>query len=199
MNVDEETHSCESATACCDEDAAPSYVIALAREQDLERIHSIELAALALFDGHGLDDVPALFAAEAELRKAQEVGHVWVALANDVPVGFAQVKAIEHRALHLEELDVHPEHGRRGLGRRLVTTVCDWAAAQGYESVTLTTFRDIPWNAPFYASLGFAVVPPEALTLALASIVHEEGRRGLDPELRVVMRRPCDAQISSAG
>jgi len=179
--------------------ATPRYTIALARPQDLDTLPSIELAALTLFDGHGLDDVPALVTGEAELRKAQEMGHLWVALANDVAVGFAQIKVIEANTVHLDELDVHPEHGRRGLGRMLVMAVCDWAEAKGYEAITLTTFREIPWNMPFYASLGFTVVPPEALTLALASIVHEEGRRGLDPALRVVMRRALDARLSRAG
>ena len=179
--------------------ATPRYTIALARPQDLDTLPSIELAALTLFDGHGLDDIPALVTGEAELRKAQEMGHLWVALANDVAVGFAQIKVIEANTVHLDELDVHPEHGRRGLGRMLVMAVCDWAEAKGYEAITLTTFREIPWNMPFYASLGFTVVPPEALTLALASIVHEEGRRGLDPALRVVMRRALDARLSRAG
>ncbi|HSU93826.1 MAG TPA: GNAT family N-acetyltransferase [Gemmatimonadaceae bacterium] len=179
--------------------ATPRYTIALARPQDLDTLPSIELAALTLFDGHGLDDVPALVTGEAELRKAQEMGHLWVALANDVAVGFAQIKVIEANTVHLDELDVHPEHGRRGLGRMLVMAVCDWAEAKGYEAITLTTFRKIPWNMPLYASLGFTVVPPEALTLALASIVHEEGRRGLDPALRVVMRRALDARLSRAG
>ena len=82
---------------------------------------------------------------------------------------------------------------------RLVMAVCDWAAAKGHEAITLTTFRDIPWNMPFYASLGFTVVPPEALTLALASLVYEESHRGLDPALRVVMRRVLDARLSRAG
>ena len=179
--------------------AAPRYTIALARPQDLDRLPSIELAALTLFDGRGLDDVPALVTGEAELRTAQETGHLWVALADDVVVGFAKVEVIESSTVHLDELDVHPEHGRRGLGRMLVMAVCDWAAAKGHVAITLTTFREIPWNMPFYASLGFVVVPPEALTLALASIVHEEGRRGLDPALRVVMRRALDARLTRAG
>lgn len=197
MHVDDEAHGCEMAMRHRDDGAVPSYAIALARAQDLDSLPSIELAALTLFDGHGLDEVPALLTSEAELGKAQAKGHLWVALADDVPVGLAQVKVIETGVVHLEELDVHPDHGRRGLGRKLVMALCDWAAAQGYEAVTLTTFRDIPWNMSFYASLGFNVIPPDAFTVALASIVHEESRRGLDAELRVVMRRPSDAPSRS--
>ena len=46
--------------------------------------------------------------------------------------------------MHLEELDVHPDHGRRGLGSSLVMAVRDWAAATGHEAITLTTFRESP-------------------------------------------------------
>jgi hypothetical protein len=62
--------------------------------------------------------------------------------------------------------------------------------SHGYASVTLTTFRDVPWNLPFYARLGFAVVPPGQLSDALRTVVDEETRHGLDPRRRVVMKRP---------
>jgi hypothetical protein len=67
--------------------------------------------------------------------------------------------------------------------------MCRWAAVHGYESVTLTTFRDLPWNMPFYARLGFAVVPRHDLSPALRCVVEDEDRRGLDASRRVVMRR----------
>jgi GNAT superfamily N-acetyltransferase len=114
-----------------------------------------------------------------------------VALAGNVPVGFARVEIIDARTAHLEEIDVCPAHGRRGLGTRLVTEVCEWAASAGYESVTLTTFRDVPWNGPFYERLGFRVVPGAELSAALRAIVEAEARRGLDPSRRVTMERPC--------
>jgi len=85
---------------------------------------------------------------------------------------------------------VDPDHGRRGLGTRLVLQVCEWAACHGYESVTLTTFRDVPWNMPFYARFGFRVVPSEQLSAGLRAVVDDETRRGLDPSRRVVMKRP---------
>jgi len=91
--------------------------------------------------------------------------------------------------VHLKEIDVHPDHGQRGLGTRLVGAVCEWAAHGGYTEVTLTTFREVPWNMPFYAGLGFEVVPASELSPNLLSIVADETRRGLDPARRVVMRR----------
>jgi GNAT superfamily N-acetyltransferase len=123
------------------------------------------------------------------LKQAQREGHLWVALTDDRPVGFAHVELIERDAAHLEEIDVHPDHSRRGVGRSLVLQVCQWAARHGYESVTLTTFRDVPWNMPFYSRLGFRVVPSEQLSTGLRTVVDDETRRGLDPLRRVVMRR----------
>jgi predicted N-acetyltransferase YhbS len=114
-------------------------------------------------------------------------------LLDDAAVGFAHVELIERTAAHLEEIDVHPAHGRRGLGTRLVLQVCDWAAASGHASVTLTTFRDVPWNMPFYARLGFEIVAAAQLTPALLAVVGDETRRGLDPTRRVVMRRALPA------
>ena len=56
---------------------------------------------------------------------------------------------------HLEQLSVHPDHAGHGIGRALLRAGCDWAAAHGYAEITLATYRDVPWNGPFYASEGF--------------------------------------------
>jgi ribosomal protein S18 acetylase RimI-like enzyme len=115
-----------------------------------------------------------------------------------VVVGFAHVELIEPDAAHLEELDVHPDHGRRGLGTRLVREVCAWAAARGHHAVTLTTFRDVPWNMPFYERLGFEEIPMSELTPGLRAVVDDETRRGLDPVRRVAMRwLRTDEQLAS--
>ena len=167
------------------------YRIAAARPCDLPLLPAIELAAATLLAGHAPASVLAETTSQADLEDAQQRGHLWVALADDVPVGFAHIMVFGPGIAHLEEIDVHPEHGRRGLGRRLVLAVCDWASNNGYSWVTLTTFREVPWNLPFYARLGFEEIPPEELTPALLSVVDDETRRGLDPSRRVAMRRPC--------
>jgi GNAT superfamily N-acetyltransferase len=168
---------------------SPRYNIEGARPQDLARLPEIELAAARLLAGHAppavLDETTPLHV----LQNAQRDGHLWVALADDVAVGFAHVAVIEHEAVHLEEIDVDPAYSRRGLGTRLIRRVCDWAADRGFASVTLSTFRDVPWNMPFYARLGFEIVPDTQLSMALSAIVADETRRGLDPTRRVVMRR----------
>ena len=173
----------------------PVYTITGARPNDLAQLPVIELAAARLLAGYAPESVLAETSSQEQLERAQSQGHLWVALEDNLPVGFAHVELLEPGVAHLAEIDVHPDHGRRGLGRRLVMAVCAWAAADGYESVTLTTFRDVPWNMPFYARLGFEVIPPEGLGLALQSILQDEARRGLDPARRVAMRRACARDV----
>ena len=169
----------------------PGYTITAARTQDLRLLAAIELAAAQLLAGRVPESVLNETTSQDVLEKAQRDGHLWVVLADDVAVGFAHVEVIESNAAHLEEIDVHPEHGRRGLGTMLVMHVCRWADAAGYESVSLTTFRDVPWNMPFYARLGFEVVSDSELSPELHAVVEDERRRGLDLSRRVVMRRAC--------
>jgi GNAT superfamily N-acetyltransferase len=167
-----------------------SYRIAPARATDVPLLPAIELAASRLFVGYAAAEwILAQTTSEESFRRGQRLGRLWVALADDVPIGFALVDVIEPASAHLDELDVHPDHGRRGLGTRLVMAVCDWAARKGYASITLNTSRDVPWNMPFYARLGFEEVPLEEQTSALRALFAAETSRGLDPTQRLVMRR----------
>jgi GNAT superfamily N-acetyltransferase len=165
-----------------------AYRIGRARRRDLDGLAAIELAAAALLAGHAPAAVLAEASELAELDRARRDGHLWVARAGDQPVGFARVEMLGPRQAHLEEVDVHPRHGRRGIGAALVRTVCAWAVRCGHAQLTLTTFRQVAFNMPFYARLGFEVVPRARLSAPLAALVREEAARGLDPAARVVMR-----------
>jgi len=172
------------------------YEIALARPGDLPRIAPIELAAARLLTGHAPEGVLEEVTPAEVLQAAQREGRLCVALSDDAPVGFALVELLEPDAAHLEEIDVHPEHGRRGLGTLLVRWVCRWADSRGRTAVTLTTFRDVPWNMPFYARLGFEEVAAGELTPALHEVLEDEARRGLDTSRRVAMRWRSPAATS---
>jgi GNAT superfamily N-acetyltransferase len=165
------------------------YEIRLAKYEDVPLLPSIEKAASDLFLQYKeTADLPSYLTTLDDFYEAQKNDRLWVAITPEgSPIGFALVEMYDGVA-HLEEIDVYPEYGRQGIGTRLVQTVCDWARSCGIPAVTLTTFRDIPWNAPFYRRLGFRELKPEEQTAALALIVAEEEEHGLPRELRVVMR-----------
>lgn len=161
--------------------------IELAGPGDVAALAEIERAAGRLFAGWpvALDADPEPTDPE-DLAAAQRAGRLWVARSHSASVGFAFVELLDGQP-HLEEMDVHPDYGRRNIGTRLLATVEAWARAAGCCRITLTTFREIPWNAPFYARAGFRELAPVELSPALQRVVREEANRGLDPAARVVM------------
>jgi ribosomal protein S18 acetylase RimI-like enzyme len=163
---------------------------------DIAGVHAAEVASGELFRtiaepriAQCADNAPC--PAEA-LIEAGEQERAWVAVEGDAVIGFAIATIVDGEG-HLDEVAVAPSHGRRGVGRALVEQVEAWTVAQGLTSVTLTTFSDVPWNAPYYERLGYRVVTD--LSPALQAVVDEQATWGLDPTLRVVMRRA----VSSAG
>jgi GNAT superfamily N-acetyltransferase len=165
-----------------------SYRISLARAGDLAALPAIELRAARLLVGHAPPSILAETTSVEELSAAMAGGRLWVALDDDRPVGFAIVELLDDGLPHLEEIDVDPSHGRRGLGARLVRAVCDWTAERGYAELTLTTHRAVSFNLPFYAKMGFELVSETEQRPALRAVVDDETARGLDPEKRCVMR-----------
>ena len=90
---------------------------------------------------------------------------------------------------HIEQVSVRPAFGRRGIGRALIEHVATWARERDLPAVTLTTFLDVAWNAPYYERCGFRVLRPDEVTPELAAIRRHEAELGLDQWPRVCMRR----------
>ena len=91
-------------------------------------------------------------------------------------------------ALFIVEIAVHQQWQGRGIGRMMLTRVADTARAMGYPALTLTTFREVPWNAPFYTRLGFCMLDEQHLPSGLAAKRERETDHGLLPETRCTMR-----------
>jgi len=109
-----------------------------ARAADLPALAAIERAAGALFADAGIAGAFLAETTPAErLREAHADGLLWVATdPGDRPVGFALASVLDSGP-HLEELDVHPDFGRRGLGAALVAAVLDWARPQDLPVVVI--------------------------------------------------------------
>ena len=165
-----------------------TYQIRLARENELDRLNTIEEAASKLFAN-------TKFALEVDqdtlsidfLREQQAKDLVWVAVDNqDNPVGFAVVMVMGDR-IHLHELSIDPKHGRKGLGTRLIETITQFAKSSGFTGVTLSTFRDIPWNAPFYKQREFRAMKEEEIGINLRNFRSKEAQNGLPISERILM------------
>ena len=106
---------------------------------------------------------------------------------NDHVVGFSMLEIVDGAA-HLDELDVHPDHARKGIGSGLLRVSIDWAIQQGYAAMTLITFRHLAWNAPFYERFGFTEIEKHTLAPELSEILQDEASAGINTRHRIAMR-----------
>jgi len=162
--------------------------IRLARPDECSELPAIERSAAELFRGSSQAAVADGDVSPADFHRPLAVqGLVWVAEDGGRLTGFAACELFED-ALHIWELAVRREAQGHGAGRALVMAAVAEARRRRAPAVTLTTFRDIAWNAPFYASCGFAEVPEEAFNARLAWIRARETKLGLEAAARCAMR-----------
>ncbi|TJZ49435.1 GNAT family N-acetyltransferase [Streptomyces piniterrae] len=157
---------------------------------ELPALRGIERAAGEPFRALGMaaiaDDEPP---STAELTRYQRVGRALAAYDTEdgsgQPVGYLLWEPVDGCA-HVEQVSVHPDHAHRGIGRALIDRA---GQDSGLGALTLTTFTDVPWNAPYYARIGFRVLGDGELTPGLRAIRAREAALGLDRWPRVCMRR----------
>lgn len=167
-----------------------SYTIRPARADEAEALREIERAAQQAFAGVGY---PAIAAGEpiaaAILQAAAKDSLLLAAVdAQDNPVGFAICEEIDG-CLYLRELDVHPDHAGQRLGARLLDAASDVARQRRLPALTLTTFRSVPWNAPYYTRLGFVELRADEIGPGLTMVLARQRAAGLDMANRVALRR----------
>lgn len=172
--------------------------IRLATDADLTVLPEIERAAGTPFAELGMtavaDDEPP---SVETLRAHRDAGRCWVRFDDaDRPVAYLIADLVDD-GVHIEQVSVHPDHARRGIGRALIAHAEAWARDAGLTHSTLTTFRDVPWNAPYYARLGFRPVPDDGLSPGLAQMRAQEAARELDRWPRIVMRHDLDSRPSA--
>ena len=125
-----------------------------------------------------------------ELEIFRSAGRAWVTVDNDdVPVAYL-LSAVLDDCAHIEQVSVTRSRARRGVGAALIEHLATIARGEGRPALTLTTFRDVPWNAPYYQRLGFTIVEPPDQGPELAVVVARETRSIPEAAPRVAMRRP---------
>jgi GNAT superfamily N-acetyltransferase len=151
--------------------------------QEIERLAGARFAEVGLPEV-AADEPPSLDVLDGYGR----AGRAWVAVdAGQRIVGYVLVDQVDGNA-HIEQVSVVPDHQGLGVGRALVDHVRGWAAERRLPAVTLTTFTEVPWNAPLYAHLGFRSLADDELGSELRAVRDAETAHGLDPGKRVCMR-----------
>ncbi|TVY83090.1 Acetyltransferase [Lachnellula suecica] len=168
----------------------PRFGVRRARSSDISLLERVERSASEVFrtvnlgflaNGPTLD--PTVLSA---LAKAN---HLWIAVNDwDQPIGFLGGENLDGN-FHLVEISVAQEFQGRGVGKALMLSMVEQVRREGYRSITLTTYRDVPWNGRWFAKMGFMEVLAQSMGRRYLDILIEEGKYGLDRESRCVMMK----------
>lgn len=174
--------------------AAAAVVLREARIGELETLCAIDLDASRLFDQVGMElteenSVEYAAAERARWLQCLKSGKVLVATTRlGEPIGFAALRSLDGGA-YLEQLSVRMHAMRSGIGSALLKAAEGAAANTHARGLWLTTYRHLPWNAPFYAKAGFAIVPAERCGSEMLQELSLQRRLLPAPDERVAMHK----------
>jgi GNAT superfamily N-acetyltransferase len=158
--------------------------------RELDLLREIERDAGQAFAEIGMDEI-----ANDEPLSVRKLGlfltagRAWVAVDDqDSPVAYLLSRVVDGAA-HIEQVSVARVAASHRVGAMLIDHLSRTAADGEPMAVTLTTFRDVPWNAPYYERLGFVVVPAADQGPQLAALVAREALAIPGNFPRVAMRR----------
>ncbi|AWM92394.1 GNAT family N-acetyltransferase [Pseudomonas sp. 31-12] len=166
-----------------------NFIVRRAQLSDTAALPAIERSAAELFRC----DPSLAWLADAQVpdaehhQRAIETDDVWVAQSVDgVLMGFVSAVEIDNE-LHIQELSVSQYFQGRGAGRKLLLAAIEYGRNRELDGLTLTTFRDVPWNEPFYQRMGFETLSPAQLSPRLTAVLNNEVAHGLPGERRCAM------------
>jgi GNAT superfamily N-acetyltransferase len=170
---------------------AGRQTIRRARADELGQLRDIEAAAGELFADVGMTSISEHGPPPVEVfERYWRDGRAWVSTdSDDRPVAYLIADRVDGNG-HIEQVSVHPDFSRRGIGRSLIDHAEAWAASRGLAALTLTTFAEVPWNGPYYSRCGFTPMAEPDMGPELAARWAEERARGLSVHPRVAMIRP---------
>lgn len=127
----------------------------------------------------------------SDLERMQDRWCLWIAAdRTDEPVGFAWFETVDAKTQYLGQVSILPDHAGYSVGARLIDAALRFYGDRGAERATLTTFRDVPWNGPYYARLGFRLIQDLASEAHLSEQIDRQVALGLPRESRIAMVRP---------
>lgn len=167
-----------------------SLQIREAQPADIDSLINIEASAAQLFaQDEVFADLPQDKIQTAELHQSYiQSKNSWVALFNDQPIGF--INGVEHgNTFHICKIAVAYEQQNQGVGRELLIYLENILKNRNIQLMTLTTFRNVPWNALFYEKQGFVDLADNELSLFLMDVLEEETAAGFEPYDRCAMQK----------
>ena len=166
------------------------YSIRRATVEGFQFLPAVENAAGEVFKDIGYDDIAAM--PPAPVDKYSDLlkvgGIVWTAENSDHEIiAYCAVFPLKE-GLYIKELSVHKLYAKQGLGSRLLKETLTAAKSEGYKSAFLLTFKNVPFNAPYYARFGFEIITDLTPYPTLKRLAKAERKTPLWKYGRVAMK-----------
>ena len=158
-----------------------------ARPLDLDALAILEVQTGQVFHSVGMSEIADAVPDREALRRSQGQGLIWVAEEQGEIAGYIVATVLDGNA-HIGQVSVAPGYARQGIGHLLISHVEDWGRSNSRPATTLTTFRDVPWNGPYYETLGYRELSATEIGIEVsAEMRHEASLPGIDDSSRCAM------------
>lgn len=171
--------------------SVPNFSIRKARSEDIPLLGPVERSAAEIFRtvnlGSLADDETTV--APSILATMVDSNHLLVAVnESDQPIGFVGGMDIDGN-FHIVEISVAQAVQGKGVGSALMAEMTRQVKEEKFMVMTLTTYRNVAWNGPWYKKLGFQEVTAEEMGKEYLKIWDVESQHGHDMASRCVMRK----------
>jgi GNAT superfamily N-acetyltransferase len=145
----------------------------------IQEISALEDSAGKAFIEIGMAWVDAMPAATSEdLEEPIKKGNILVAKQASSLIGFIHMGEMDENG-HIFEVSVGLEAQGTGIGRKLLAAGEKWATTKGFSAITLTTFKNVRFNAPWYQKCGFDIITPDRYDNPVLYITLKNEQEGI--------------------
>jgi|SRR5664280_432959 len=158
-----------------------------ARPLDRDNLAVLQGQAGQIFYSVAMPEVAEAVPDRQALCRSQGQGLIWVAEERGEIAGYIVAVVLDGKA-HIGQVSVAPAFARQGIGHQLIANVEDWGRSNSRPATTLTTFRNVPWNGPYYKTLGYhELCGSETGSEVSAEMRHEASLPGIGASRRCAM------------
>ncbi|TGO72719.1 hypothetical protein BELL_0425g00060 [Botrytis elliptica] len=163
------------------------HTIREARHEDIPLLADVERSAAKLFTCFNVPVDDSVLDSSLLMTMLKN-HHLWVAVdGEDKPVGFLGGFKVDDD-FHVAEVSVKMDNQRQGIGNSLMYRMMKDIKEEGFQAITLTTNKILPFNRPWYQSLGYIELEAKDVGNELTLLIEEESNH-LDNNIRCAMRK----------
>jgi len=178
------------------DDRTPPKRIRVTRLQEthLDALVELEQACTAMYHEIGFDTAEVPPRSLQDLTRLPRDHNVFVAEADGEVAGYLAWRDESPGVAYLEEISVHPQYQRFGVGSRLLQAFEEDVLRVGLHDLVAKTWEKATWAQKFYAHHGFQRLGDEASAKVLAWREERSSGRPLTRPGAVVIWKAVRAQ-----